>query len=96
MEISMIFDDDAFKACIAEISPSHLDRFEEVRESVICSSNTIGALRYFNSLNDADLNFKGFAITKVWDVGLSGHWRQPKRNALVYNEIKASKSCFFP
>ena len=24
------------------------------------------------------------------------HWRQPKRNALVYNEIKASKSCFFP
>ena len=24
------------------------------------------------------------------------HWHQPKRNTLVYNEIKANKSCFFP
>jgi type I restriction enzyme M protein len=34
---------------------------------------------------------KPFAWSK-----LSSHRRQPKRNALVYNEIKASKSCFFP
>ena len=25
-----------------------------------------------------------------------GHWHQPKPNTLVYNEIKANKSCFFP
>jgi hypothetical protein len=26
----------------------------------------------------------------------TAHWHQPKRNTLVYNEIKANKSCFFP
>jgi len=29
-------------------------------------------------------------------AGQRNHWHQPKRNTLVYNEIKANKSCFFP
>lgn len=72
IEMSMIFDDDAFKACIAEVSPSHLESFNEIRSNVVCSCDTIGALRYFNSLNDVDFNFKGFTITKVWEASLSG------------------------
>jgi hypothetical protein len=61
------------------------------------SSKPLERVRSVQSIDAVSGTASGAPAEAIIGVlGVDSHWRQPKRNALVYNEIKAIKSCFFP